>query len=106
MFYAIHSASHATWKSRTENVAFETTGSDFPTLGTITLKVEGQLTRTGDEFLFSGTLKAYDDTYNFDSDWTRLGRNILTAGARFDHGPGTPYDIQFERAVHVDRKIK
>lgn len=99
-------AAQVTWSSRRENVSFETTGSDFPTLGTITLKVEGQLTRTGDEFLFSGTLKAFDDTYDFNSDWSRPWRNILTAGARADHGPGTTYDIQFRGAVHVDRKIK
>lgn len=94
------------WKSHKDDVAFETTRSDYPTLGDITLKVEGKLSRTGDEFRFSGTIKAFDDPYDFNSDWSRPARNIITVGARVDHGPGTAYDIQFEGAVDVDRTIK
>jgi len=82
------------YNGRTDNMPYVVPGEQFLTLGTITLKIEGALSRLESGWSFEGEVRAFHDTYDFNSDWSRPGRNIYTAAARFDHGPGTAFTLE------------
>jgi hypothetical protein len=88
-----------TWSGKQDNLPYETVGEQFKALGTISLKVEGTMMKTKVGWKFNGQFKSFDDRYDFNSDWSRPVRQILTMGARADHGDGTPYNIQIRGAI-------
>ena len=77
-----------------DNVSYKVPGNQYETLGNITMKIEGTLERLNSGWDFTGEVQAFDDFYDFNSDWSRPKRQILTAAARYDHGPGVPYWLQ------------
>lgn len=65
----------------------------------------GHVTYTGgSSWTFDGSLKTYDDVYDFDMQWSRPMRSLLTAGAKLDHGEGKGFDIQIcgSGALHTE----
>ncbi|WP_448101438.1 lipid II-degrading bacteriocin [Luteibacter jiangsuensis] len=87
------------------SIPYETPGEQYKVLGSITLVIWGHVTYTGgSSWTFDGRLKAYDDVYDFDMQWSRPMRSILTAGAKLDHGEGKGFDIQIRgsAALHTD----
>jgi RHS repeat-associated protein len=87
------------YNGKADNLPYETAGSQYAVLGTISLKIEGSLIKTEAGWRFSGQFKSFDDKYDFNSDWSRPVRQALTWGARKDHGEGTPYHIQIRGAI-------
>src|SRR5690606_31623943 len=76
-----------------DRLAYSTTGEHRYILGNITLRLQGALSLTESGYKFSGTLKAWDDTYDFNRSSHRgLLGEILTTGGR--KTPGVPYDIE------------
>lgn len=101
----VGSSFQVTYSGQDDHLAYETVGDQYPVLGTISIKVEGTLIKTEDGWKFSGQYKSFDDVYDFNSDWSRPRRQILTWGARNDHGEGTPFDIQIRGAIRHEEEF-
>lgn len=83
---------------------FTTSGDQFYFLGNITLKLEGTLiTREDCSWEFKGTLKAFDDLYDFNPSNHRgtFGEILTRLGAR---SPGTKYYIQIRGEKLISEK--
>jgi hypothetical protein len=94
-----------TYSGKADNLPYETVGTQYTVLGTISLKVEGSLIKVKTGWKFSGQFKSFDDKYDFNSDWSRPVRQVLTWGARKDHGEGTPYNIQIRGAIKREEEF-
>ena len=70
-------------------------------LGNITLRLQGEFkVKPCHEWEFNGTLKSYDDVYDFNASKHRaLLGELLTAFGRST--PGTPFDIQIRGAKQI-----
>lgn len=72
---------------------FTTSGSQWGYLGNITLRLQGNLSLDSSSYSFKGSLKSFDDVYDFNKSTHRgvLGEILTRAGAAQD---GVPYDIE------------
>jgi hypothetical protein len=92
------------WRSHADDLPYETVGDQFATLGTITLKLDGEVVRVNDSYTVRASVKRFDDYYDFDMDWSRPVTSVLTWGAAKDHGSGNPYYIQIRGAINLEQK--
>jgi hypothetical protein len=79
-------------------LAYQVPGAAGLTLGSITLRAQGTVTTYCVDSCvssFEGTLKAYDDTYDFDKSTHRsqTGEALTTVGRK---AGGTPYQIEIK----------
>ena len=75
------------WRNSRDNLAFSTKGKLAFVLGDISLKLEGVLdVKEGGDWTFSGTLKSFDDLYDFNRANRGLVGEGLTAGGRSVNG--------------------
>jgi len=83
-----------------DRLVFATSGDQALFLGDITLRLQGQLaTRNGGTFEFSGTLKSFDDFYDFNKANRGFIGEFLTWIGRGT--PGTPYWIEIRGAKPI-----
>lgn len=82
-------------------IPFSTSGDQAGYLGNITLRLQGRLALEQNFFGFRGTLKSFDDRYDFNRSTHRgiLGEILTRWGAS---QPGVPYDIQIRGSKVVD----
>lgn len=89
------------WRNKDDNYAFPLEGKQKLFLGEVSLKLEGRLVvKAGGDWTFEGTLKCFDDLYDFNpSNHRGLAGEILTWIGR--HTPGKPYwiEIRGQKAV-------
>src|SRR5436190_3874516 len=80
---------------------FATSGDQSLFLGDITLRLQGEFkVKPCREWEFNGTLKSYDDVYDFNGSTHRgLLGELLTAFGRST--PGAPFDIQIRGAKPI-----
>ena len=72
---------------------FQTTGDEASYLGRVTLKIEGTLTINKGTYVFVGSVKVFDDKYDFNtSNRGLLGEALTWYGRNFVKG--TPYWIR------------
>jgi RHS repeat-associated protein len=82
------------WKSRKDNLPFATSGDQSLYLGNVSLKLEGTLEiKTDCTWKFDGTLKCFDDIYDFNASTHRswLGEWLTSIGRKTS---GKPFDIE------------
>jgi RHS repeat-associated protein len=79
---------------------FSTSGDAAETVGNITLRLQGSLTICGCNWSFEGTLKSFDDTYDFNRSTHRsfLGELSTTVG---NYLPGKSYTIHIYGAKPI-----
>jgi Colicin M len=83
-----------------DRLTFSTSGDQGLFLGDITLRLQGQLSiRGGETFDFTGTLKSFDDKYDFNRANRGLIGEFLTWIGR--ETPGTPYWIEIRGAKPI-----
>ena len=82
-------------------MGFQTSGDQWLYLGRIVLKLQGTLTiKCGCSWEFHGTLKAFDDLYDFDKgNRTWLAETATTIGRMF---PGKPFYIEIRGSKPAD----
>src|SRR5699024_2117053 len=82
-------------------VPFSTSGDQSLFLGSITLRLQGSLSMDASTYSFKGTLKSFDDFYDFNKSTHRslLGELLTRIGATQE---GTPYWIEIRGAKHID----
>jgi hypothetical protein len=70
-----------------------TSGDNFLMLGNITLRLQGSLSITEKDWSFNGSLKSYDDMYDFNASSHRsvIGELLTTFGRNTE---GTPFPIE------------
>ena len=87
--------------------AFETSlGGAFNAYGNITFRLQGRLEVDQNSYHFKGTLKAFDDIFDFNPSTHRpLVVEAITRGINWA-APGTPYDIRFTGQIDIERISK
>lgn len=91
------------WRSRADNLAFSVCNGDTALfLGDVSLKLEGTLkvNQSGD-WRFSGTLKCFDDFYDFNPSTHRglVGETLTAIGRSLF---GKPYWIEIRGSKHIE----
>lgn len=107
---AMQSASEGVTAISLDKVPYNTENDSYLTaswLGNITLKVEGNIVKTGDAVAFDGVVRAYNDIYDanpasFRSDLAENATTVLRAIEALS--PAQPYEIQIvgEIPLHLD----
>ena len=88
------------YQSQSDNHPFSTTGAIATVLGDVTLKLEGTLEiRPSGDWTFDGTLKCFDDEYDFRMD-SRILRDIRTLAGRPWSG-GKSFLINIHGSKHL-----
>ena len=88
------------YQSQSDNHPFSTTGGIATVLGDVTLKLEGTLEiRPSGDWTFDGTLKCFDDEYDFRMDY-RIPRDIQTLLGR-PWGSGESFWINIHGSKHL-----
>lgn len=84
-----------------DRMAYSTVGDHKLLLGNITLRLQGNLTLTDGGFGFSGTLKSYDDKYDFNQSTHRgiIGELLTSAGRST---PGAPFPVEIRGAKAIE----
>jgi len=83
-----------------DRIVFATSGDQALFLGDITLRLQGQLAiRRGGTFEFTGTLKSFDDLYDFNKANRGFFGELLTWFGRAT--PGIPYWIEIRGAKPI-----
>ena len=83
-----------TWKNKDDNLPFSTNGDQSLYLGNVSLKLEGTLEiKTDCTWKFDGTLKCFDDLYDFNASTHRswFGEWLTSVGRKT---PGKPFNIE------------
>lgn len=65
-------------------------------LGELSMKIEGALTFSSEagRWNFDGTIRFFDDPYDFNMDMSRPRGSALTIGGMMYDGKGTPFDME------------
>lgn len=87
-----------------DRLAFSTSDDNKLVLGNITLRLQGDLEISKDKsWTFTGTLKSYDDVYDFNASTHRsvLGEVLTFFGSQQE---GKPYDIQIRGAKTAEEQ--
>lgn len=81
--------------------AFSTRGNHALMLGNIQLRLQGELSVSKDGYTFSGTLKSFDDLYDFNPSDHRsaVGEALTRLGSRL---PGRPYAIEIRGQKEIN----
>ena len=90
-----------TWKNKKDNLPFSTTGDQSLYLGDVSLKLEGTLEiKTDCTWSFDGTLKCFDDLYDFNASTHRSAiGECLTAVGRKTKGKPFYVEIRGEKNI-------
>lgn len=80
---------------------FSTSGDQALFLGNITLRLQGTLSLDSSSYAFKGTLKSFDDVYDFNKSTHRsvFGEVLTRMGAT---QTGVPFDIQIRGSKPID----
>ena len=84
-----------------DKLPFTTSGKDWALLGDITLRLQGTLKLDSSSYSFSGTLKSYDDVYNFNKSTHRgvIGEMLTRYGASQD---GRPFSLEIRGVKQIE----
>lgn len=95
------------WTGRDDNVSYQTVGGQSTVLGELSMKIEGGLTFNSESkrWNFDGTIKFFDDPYDFNFDFTRPLRTALTVAGRLYNGKGETYNIETRGAQKVNVQL-
>ena len=90
-----------TWKNKKDNLPFSTSGDQSLYLGNVSLKLEGILEiKTDCTWTFAGTLKCFDDLYDFNASTHRSAiGEWLTSIGRETKGKPFYVEIRGEKAI-------
>ncbi|MGN0855300.1 MAG: lipid II-degrading bacteriocin [Kiritimatiellia bacterium] len=89
------------WRNKKDNYVFTTEGKQKLFLGDVSLKLEGQIeVKPGGDWKFNGTLKCFDDFYDFNKSTHRgLAGEILTWFGRQTDGKNYWIEIRGQKLV-------
>ena len=92
------------WRNKDDNLPFSTSGDQSLYLGNVSLKLEGTLEiKTDCTWKFDGTLKCFDDLYDFNASTHRswFGEWLTSVGRKT---PGKPFNIEIRGQKHISEK--